>query len=261
MGKVLGGVVLAIVGCGYDRPADVPGPISDNDACVGSCIPAVCGDAFLYVGVEECDNGSSNSNSGTCLLSCHLATCGDGHLHAEDEVCDDGNSTCGACNSTCTMFASARATGTIRVVSSTSIIDGETFTLNDGINLPVTFEFVKDGILNVPEYVPIDIGMASHLTLVRNITSEAINSVGVVGVPAQSLLITATTSGANGSIVTLRHDRFTRLGNVEITYAVTDISFEVAGMDGGAGGDCATGQSCRSDADCVSNICTANVCQ
>jgi hypothetical protein len=67
-----------------------------------------------------------------------------------------------------------------------------------------------------------------------------------------------TTSGA---VVNLRHDQFTSLGNRAIIENVATAAFSVNGMAGGADGNCAAAQACRSNHDCVTNICMMNVCQ
>ncbi|MBI2473916.1 Ig-like domain-containing protein [Candidatus Uhrbacteria bacterium] len=82
------------------------GNTSNNDACLNTCQVNVCGDDAVYVGVESCDNGSSNgttceaSYDGTCNYcnsTCQYKTqsggyCGDGVLNGT-EVCDGGYST------------------------------------------------------------------------------------------------------------------------------------------------------------------------
>jgi cysteine-rich repeat protein len=62
---------------------------SDNDACLGTCRLATCGDGIVQVGVELCDDG--NDSSSDACVSCQLATCGDGVVWVGAEQCDDGN--------------------------------------------------------------------------------------------------------------------------------------------------------------------------
>jgi hypothetical protein len=96
--------------------------------------------------------------------------------------------------------------------------------------------------------------------VVRNAVRDAINNLEAN--EAFTLHITASTVDLSGSVVNLTHDLFTNIGNITITETVTDTDFAVSGMSGGAGGDCAAGQTCRVDADCVSNFCQSNgVCQ
>lgn len=76
-----------------------------------------------------------------------------------------------------------------------------------------------------------------------------------------SLLLAASPVLATGSTLALVQDRFTVLGNQPIFEAVANAGFTVSGMSGGAGGNCSSGQPCRSNAGCVSNLCTLSVCQ
>ncbi len=62
----------------------------DSDGCPGSCMPATCGDGFVWAGMEECDDGNDAPTDG-CLNDCVAATCGDGELWAGVEECDDAN--------------------------------------------------------------------------------------------------------------------------------------------------------------------------
>ena len=52
-----------------------------------------CGDGVTNNGVEQCDTGAANSNTGAVgsfTAACSLQRCGDGFL-ASNEQCDDGN--------------------------------------------------------------------------------------------------------------------------------------------------------------------------
>ena len=81
----------------------------DSDDCPTNCQPATCGDGFVHAGVEECDDGPSNSDTGACQPSCVAATCGDGFVHAGVgvELCDGGANCHGDC----------RTSGVVQVVS------------------------------------------------------------------------------------------------------------------------------------------------
>ena len=68
-------------------------------------------------------------------------------------------------------------------------------------------------------------------------------------------------SASGGTTVLLTHDLPTALGNGEITDTVEAPSFEVIGMSGGQGGDCAANEACSTHEDCISNSCLQNVCQ
>ncbi|MDG1950167.1 MAG: VWA domain-containing protein, partial [bacterium] len=80
---------------------------SSHDACTNECIANVCGDDYVNVGVESCDDGDGNgeecdaSYGGTCNYcnsACQYKTrtggfCGDGEVDGTYEVCDGGYST------------------------------------------------------------------------------------------------------------------------------------------------------------------------
>lgn len=77
------------------------GNSSNDDGCLTTCVPAACGDGFVYTGVEQCDDGNM-SDDDACLSTCVPAACGDGFLYSGTEQCDDGNtSDDDACVSTC----------------------------------------------------------------------------------------------------------------------------------------------------------------
>ncbi|MEZ4430206.1 MAG: hypothetical protein R3A51_21200 [Nannocystaceae bacterium] len=70
------------------------GPANNNNAaCTGACKKNVCGDHFVHVGVEECDDGINNDadkcggcDPATCTFGPY---CGDGKLDAVcNELCD-----------------------------------------------------------------------------------------------------------------------------------------------------------------------------
>jgi cysteine-rich repeat protein len=62
----------------------------DSDQCVSAfCVPGFCGDGYLMEGVEECDD--SNMNDDDACPSCQTAFCGDGFVQADLEECDDGD--------------------------------------------------------------------------------------------------------------------------------------------------------------------------
>ena len=113
------------------------GNASNEDACLTTCVPARCGDGFIWSGVEQCDDGNTtagdgcdshcwiegpqncgngvveageecddgnSSNSDACLNTCLSASCGDGFLWAGVEECDDGNTAAGdGCDGSCRL--------------------------------------------------------------------------------------------------------------------------------------------------------------
>jgi len=81
-------------GCGngvVEAPEECDdGDEDQTDECLIGCKSASCGDGFRHFGVELCDEGLANSDTGKCKLNCTLQTCGDG-LVGPGENCDDGN--------------------------------------------------------------------------------------------------------------------------------------------------------------------------
>ena len=83
---------------------------NNNDGCLTTCQNASCGDSFVRTGVEQCDNGASNSNTtpNACRLDCRNPRCGDGFednsVLDSGETCDQGvlNGLPTRCNATCT---------------------------------------------------------------------------------------------------------------------------------------------------------------
>lgn len=74
------------------------GNSSDNDACPTTCKHAFCGDGFVRVGVEVCDDGINDNSYEGCAPGCAARGphCGDGILQdSAGELCDDGNDTPG----------------------------------------------------------------------------------------------------------------------------------------------------------------------
>jgi cysteine-rich repeat protein len=64
----------------------------DTDVCLSTCRLAFCGDGLIHSGVEQCDNGTGNSDvtPDACRTTCVLARCGDSILDTAEQ-CDDGN--------------------------------------------------------------------------------------------------------------------------------------------------------------------------
>jgi cysteine-rich repeat protein len=62
---------------------------ADDQACTSACQEAICGDALVLAGVEECDTGVESAE---CDADCTAPACGDGVINAlAGETCDDGN--------------------------------------------------------------------------------------------------------------------------------------------------------------------------
>ena len=83
----------ATCGDGYVQLGVEPcddGDLDNDDSCLVGCIAPTCGDGFVNIGVEPCDD-SNTDNTDDCIDTCQPASCGDGYLHAGVETCDDGN--------------------------------------------------------------------------------------------------------------------------------------------------------------------------
>ena len=75
-----------------------------SDGCLSSCLLARCGDHFIYVGVEECDQGSANSDhlADACREDCRQSHCGDG-VNDSLEECDQGQANSASESDTCRL--------------------------------------------------------------------------------------------------------------------------------------------------------------
>lgn len=116
------------------------------------------------------------------------------------------------------------ATGSITVVDGTTMVDGETFTLNDGVNPPTTFEFDSGGGV-APGNVAIAFALLDTPAQIAAATQAAINGVG------GSLAITANAPA--GAVVPLVNDVAGVAGNVSITTSPAP-AFTASGLGGGA---------------------------
>ena len=122
--------------------------------------------------------------------------------------------------------AAVAATGTITTVAGSLLVDGETFTLNDGTNTATVFEFDSGGGVGGGNIAVPFTGGDSAATVAAAIQT-AINGVGA------TLFITASSGG--GAVTNLVNDVMGTVGNVTITDTVADGGFTVTGMSGGAG--------------------------
>ncbi len=68
------------------------GNLSDEDGCLSSCVNSSCGDGFVNMGVEACDDGINDGSYGGCEAGCDALGpyCGDSNLDGPEE-CDDAN--------------------------------------------------------------------------------------------------------------------------------------------------------------------------
>lgn len=70
------------------------GNLAGDGPCVHGCNANVCGDGYVYAGVEACDAGEQNGKyAGSCGEDCtteSIPSCGDGVLQEEYETCEAG---------------------------------------------------------------------------------------------------------------------------------------------------------------------------
>jgi hypothetical protein len=105
---------------------------------------AVCGDGNVRAGVEQCDQGAANSNTGTaaCSTSCTWRSwCGDGvvqtpNSNGQSEQCDGGYWCNNSCQNEGITNAIITANGLISIWSSSGNSSGTTF--NDTFRCTIT---------------------------------------------------------------------------------------------------------------------------
>jgi cysteine-rich repeat protein len=231
---------------------------NQND-CTNLCKPNICGDGYVDregPATEVCDDGNQFTEQecpygiatctvcrGDCMEVRNLTgpVCGDGMLNGA-EACDDGNTeACGSCNATCTAVQLAKAVGTIKPVAGYSRMYGETFSAGDGLNIPVIFEFDRNGEIE-PGRVPVSLIGGDSKEQVAIAIATSINGVG------DGLRIMATVQG--GDTVILTHELEGAFGNVSIIEQVSNSNFCVMGMAGGKGFDCPEGTACSQSQAC-----------
>jgi hypothetical protein len=143
--------------------------------------------------------------------------------------------------------ACLRATGSITIGVGTLLdTHGDTFTLGDGVNADVTFEFDwnDDGTtVNGDNVIPFS-GTPSTAELATAITN-AINAAAALNITATKI-VEESGAGGEGSeptaptaaVVQLKNDRTGERGNVAISETVGNPNFKVSGMSGGSGTSC-----------------------
>jgi cysteine-rich repeat protein len=245
------------------------GNTDPGDGCSATCQFERCGNGVTDPG-EQCDDGDDNTDAPTCpynatctscSTSCRTVTlnphCGDGIVDSGSEVCDDGNAdACGSCSATCSQVTSSQAIGFIVPPAGGALDDGETFTLDDGINPPTVFQFQAVEVLHAG-LTGGNVIISFSGTDTDAVIGEAIAAAILQRHTDGLLLIAPVTDPDNtdDALVLLRHDRFTALGNHQIASTVSSAGFLTIGMAGGKGGDCNDGTGCTRDADCASNFC------
>jgi cysteine-rich repeat protein len=88
--------------------------------CTLACKDAECGDDFIQIGVEQCDDGPLNGNDKACKADCKdKQVCGDGFV-GPGEACDDGNMVNEDTARTCASRRAAATASSSRARSATA---------------------------------------------------------------------------------------------------------------------------------------------
>jgi cysteine-rich repeat protein len=269
-------VVNPLAGEGCDD-----GNLDNQDDCTNSCKTNFCGDGNRQLRgsrIEGCDEGEGNVASlvglscgygqvctfclqGSCTVGAVIGPrCGDGirqGLYGEE--CDDARSAaCGTC-AACGWVDPRAAQGSIDVVNATSIVAGDTITIDDGTSLAV-LEFSNTfGNCATPGAHCVDIQG-------RGANGAVAAQLRFVMSPANGWTSDVTPSGS-GNPVSLVHARSGVSFNVAIvvhgsSVAVSPASGAVVvhGMAGGVG--CRAGDACSVARDCVWPLsCSSGTCQ
>lgn len=125
----------------------------------------------------------------------------------------------------------ARATGSMTTVAVSSLVDGETFTLNDGYS-PLVFEFDVNGTGVTVGRVRVDVSTITTADQVRDKVIEVINL--ALHPDGTGFRITAKSGGA--ATVSLKNDLPDVQGNTTSAETVANGSFALTNMSGAS--DC-----------------------
>jgi hypothetical protein len=213
---------------------------------------------------EQCDDGNTTTEIrcpyGTtpcsiCDSSCRTVmgvtgnVCGDGVREASNETCDDGNvNTCGTCGGAMGMRCSttqalAGSTGSITCPTRSSLDDGDTFTLDDGVT-SVTFEIDTDMMATVT--------MGNRRVDLSSGGGSAADVCDAIRASFTGLMGFTITVGGSGSTASLTNSVAGSRGNTTSTSSDTDLV--VSNMAGGRARDCAMGVGCASTNDCAPGL-------
>ena len=243
--------------CAYGNP--------QCERCSNDCSDAhfkpggpFCGDGIRQTAHEACDPGGglTPADGPGCNADCTPVVCGDRHINtAAGEHCDDGNNdACGTCAAGCagTAITASEAVGKIVVNDAAHVTDGDTFTLDDGFNPAVTFEFHVHTSGGLTGNTQVTIEDDATPTDVANAMIDAINTT-----PSLVLDITAVLGGTDSDEVRLTNDHRSSLGNTTIGRTgmiagsmSTPGTFGFSDFALGAAGNCPMGTGCVSDDDC-----------
>jgi hypothetical protein len=126
------------------------------------------------------------------------------------------------------IFPAGRAGGTIEAVAGAALVEGETFTIGDGVTF-TTFELDSDGAVT-PGHVAVPVTPQATTLQVRDAIIAAVNG-------EHDLQVTASASHlpVQAHVVVLTNDHYGRHGNVALASTVGSRAFAVTGMLGGIG--------------------------
>jgi hypothetical protein len=179
------------------------------------------------------------------------AVCGNG-VQEGGEACDDGNAAfCGTCAADCSAVhvIPAGADASLTVGGGTNIMDGDTITINDGSDTAV-FEFECDPVTDCPGATdgvsPGNIEVPFNATNFDGLTDIAeYRDLLIAAIDGASLTTDASDGGAGVVALT----------NVEtVSDTVGAPTFVPAAR-------CRATRDCNADSVCLSNDCSAGVCQ
>jgi hypothetical protein len=124
--------------------------------------------------------------------------------------------------SAATVAEPSAATGMIVTVPGAALVDGETFTINDGAGELTTFEFDSNGSVT-PGNAAVTFAAANTAGTVASSITAAVNSSAVA----------VTAFGDGSAAVQLVNDNVGSAGNQAIAEAVSSPEFRASGMSGG----------------------------
>jgi hypothetical protein len=202
------------------------------------------GTLVCTVGHGQGTTGSSNQR---IVVVCAHGSCGD-MVVSRPEECDSFDSfACGGCGDPgsgvdCLLGAPTPATGSILVES--TALAGVTVTVDDGLGVSETFEFVS-GTAAQRGHRAVDITGADAIV----ITERLVEAWRATGLHIDAAAMTDRTR--------LIHQQYGVVGNRPLVVRPQGTTaLSVSGMSRGAG--CEDGQRCSHDDDCVSRICGTN---
>jgi len=126
-----------------------------------------------------------------------------------------------------TVPAAVYATGSITTIADSLLVDGESFTIDDGVNPAVTFEFDNNSSV-------VETNTLRQVVITGSLTADDVRDAIITAIGnAPALYVTASNGGA--ATVTLTADRAGTHANNAVTETVTNVGFSVSGLSGGAG--------------------------